>query len=138
MRSNMSDDLDYVRQRIPTYRGYVDEPSRHDSDKRVRAIVGEALSDAQVRFGASFDAATSAAFDELLMQCMFTDQTIVRRLEHAKLDEPAIGALVASDRVLVELEEDVMNASSVEELKSLIAAIHEQFALRHAPTQLAG
>jgi hypothetical protein len=134
----MNDDLDYVRQRIPTYRGYADEPSRHDSDKRVRAIVGEALSDAHVRFGLSFDAATSTAFDELLMQCMFTDQTIVRRLEHAKLDEPAIAALGASDRVLVELEEDVMNASSVEDLGALIQAIREQFRQRHAPTQLAG
>jgi hypothetical protein len=134
----MSDDLDYVRQRIPTYRGYVDEPSRHDSDKRVRAIVGEALSDAHVRFGTSFDAATSAVFEELLMQCMFTDQAVVRRLEHAKLDEPALAALVASDRVLVELEERVMNASSVEELSAVITAIREQFLRRHAPTQLAG
>jgi hypothetical protein len=134
----MNDDLDYVRARIPTYVGYADEPSRHDSDKRVRAIVGEALSDAQVRFAGAFDATETAAYNELLMLCMFTDQTVIRRLEHAKLDDAGLAELVASDRALVELEEAVMNASSVEELSALVQRIREQFARRHAPVQAAG
>jgi hypothetical protein len=129
----MSDDFDFVRSRIPTYLGYGDEEARHDSDKRVRAIVGEALSDAQVRFAGSFDPAALAAYEELLMQCAFTDQAFVRKFEHGKLDPATLDALLASDRVLVELEEHVMNASTVEELNALVSRIHEQFARRREP-----
>jgi hypothetical protein len=131
----MSDDLDYVRSRIPNYRGYADEPSRQDSDKRVRAIVGEALSDALVRFSGKLDAAAMTACDELLMQCMFTDQALVRRLDHAKLDPAEIAGLVAADRVLVELEEGLMNASTVDELTALVARLREQFARRREAAQ---
>ena len=128
-----NDDLNYVRSRIPTYRGYIDEPSRHDSDKRVRAIVGEALSDAQVRFAAGLDAENAALCDELLYKCMFTDQTVIRRLEHAKLGDATLVELTAADRVLVELEEEVMNATTVEEFVATLPRILEQFARRHAP-----
>jgi len=131
----MSDDFEYIRARIPTYRGYGDERSRQDSDKRVRAIVGEALSDALVRFAGKLDAAAMAACDELLMQCMFTDQALVRRLDHAKLDAARIDALVAADRLLVELEEELMNASTVDELSPLVARLHDQFARRRDATQ---
>jgi hypothetical protein len=133
-----NDDLDYVRSRIPTYRGYVDEASRHDSDKRVRAIVGEALSDAQVRFAGKLDVESVALCDELLYKCMFTDQTVIRRLEHAKLGDATLVELTAADRVLIELEEEVMNASTVEEFTATFPRILEQFARRHAPAPAGG
>jgi hypothetical protein len=133
-----NDDLDYVRSRIPTYRGYVDEASRHDSDKRVRAIVGEALSDAQVRFAGRLDAENAKLCDELLYKCMFTDQAVIRRLEHAKLGDATLVELTAADRALIELEEEVMNASTVEEFAATLPRILEQFARRHAPAPTAG
>ena len=133
-----NDDLDYVRSRIPTYRGYTDEAARHDSDKRVRAIVGEALSDAQVRFVSGLDPDSAALCAELLYKCMFTDQTVIRRLEHAKLGDATLAELTAADRVLVELEEEVMNASTVAEFAATLPRILEQFARRHAPAPAAG
>src|ERR1700722_4112124 len=109
--------LHHVRSRIPPYRGYTDEAARHDSDKRVRAIVGEALSDAQVLFVSGLDAESAALCAELLYKCMFTDQTVIRRLEH---------------------EEEVMNASTVAEFAATLPRILEQFARRHAPAPAAG
>jgi hypothetical protein len=130
----MSDDFDYIRSRIPTYRGYGDEDARHDSDKRVRAIVGEALSDAQVRLEGSLDAPAREALEALLFQCAFTDQKFIHKFEHGKLDDATLAGLVGSDRVLVELEEKVMNASTAPELNELVAQIHEQFERRREPT----
>jgi hypothetical protein len=129
----MSEDLEFIRSRIPTYRGYDDEAARHDSDMRVRAILGESLTDAHVRFGGDFDAAQTTAYDELLMQCMFSDQIFVRKFEHAKLDGPLLAALIASDRLLVELEERVNDATSAAELSSLVGEIHAQFGRRREP-----
>jgi hypothetical protein len=130
----MSEDFDYIRSRIPTYRGYDDEESRHDSDKRVRAIVGEALSDAQVRLGESLDAPAREALEALIFECAFTDQKFIHKFEHGKLDDATLAALLKSDRVLVELEEQVMNASTPPELNALVANIHEQFGRRREPT----
>jgi hypothetical protein len=131
----MSEDFDFIRSRIPTYLGYGDEDARHDSDKRVRAIVGEALSDAAVRFTGKLDPPSFAAYEELLMQCAFTDQGFVRKYQHGNLDDGTLAALLASDRVLVELEEQVMNAASVDELNALVTRIHDQFARRGEPTR---
>jgi hypothetical protein len=130
----MSDDFDYVRSRIPTYLGYGDEDARHDSDKRVRAIVGEALSDAQVRLGPALDAASTESLQAVMLQCSFTDQKFIHKFEHGPLDDATIAGLVAADRELVELEERVMNASTVPELNDLVARIHEQFERRRQPT----
>lgn len=129
----MSEDFDFIRSRIPTYQGYGDEAARHDSDMRVRAILGESLTDAHVRVGAGLDADQTAGYDELLMQCMFSDQTFVRKFEHAKLDEPLLAALIASDRLLVELEERVNDVSTAAELNALVVEIHAQFARRREP-----
>jgi hypothetical protein len=133
VRTDMSEDFDFIRSRIPTYLGYGSEEARHDSDKRVRAIVGEALSDAGVRFTGALDPKAAAAYEELLMQCAFTDQGFVRKYEHGKLTDGTLAALMASDRILVELEEQVMNASTVDELNALVTRIHEQFARRREP-----
>jgi hypothetical protein len=130
----MSDDFDYVRSRIPTYRGYGDEDARHDSDKRVRAILGEALSDAQVRLESSLDAPSREALEALLFQCAFTDQKFIHKFEHGRLDDATLAGLIGSDRLLVELEEQVMNASTAADLNDLIGKIHDQFERRKEPT----
>ncbi len=129
----MSDDFDYVKSRIPSSLGYDDEGARHDSDMRIRAILGESLTDAHVRLGAGLDDAQTAAYDELLLQCMFSDQAFVKKFEHAKLDDAMMAALVAEDRLLVELEERVNAAATPAELSALVSEIHLQFARRREP-----
>jgi hypothetical protein len=101
---------------------------------RVRAILGESLSDAHTRFGEQLDAEQSAAYEELLMQCMFSDQTFTKKFEHMKIDAALLAALVASDRLLVELEERVNAATSAATLSELVTEIHAQFARRRQPT----
>jgi hypothetical protein len=133
----MSDDLRYIRDRIPTYRGYEDEPARHDSDNRIRAILGESLSEARTRI--VLDAEQDAAFDVVLAECMFADQSFVRAVQHAQLGGAAIAALEAADRVLVELEERVNDATTAEQLSALVAEIGQKLnrrgdALREAPS----
>jgi hypothetical protein len=131
MSDDLNDDLKYIRDRIPTYRGYGDEPARHDSDQRVRAILGESLSDARTRI--PLDEQQAAAYDAVLYECMFGDQSFVRAFQHAKLDEATLTALTASDRALVELEERVNDASTADQLSALVAEIHERLARRRDP-----
>jgi hypothetical protein len=124
----MSDDLQYIRDRIPTYRGYGDEDSRHDSDLRIRAILGESLSDARTRIPLAPEQA--AAYDAVLYECMFGDQNFVRAFQHAKLESTTVAALTASDRALVELEERINEASTAEELSGLVDELHERLSRR--------
>ena len=128
----MSDDLDYVRARIPDYRAYGEEAARHDSDMRVRAFVGERLTEAQTRLAGTLDAATTARIEEVLLRCMFTDQVFVRTFEHAELAPPMIAALVSADRALVELGER-LRAATAAELPELLNEIDRQFDYRRAP-----
>jgi hypothetical protein len=138
VRTVTSDDLEYIRSRIPTYEGYEDELLGHESDKRVRAILGEALSDAQVRFAGNLDASQAALCDEMLNKCMFTDQSVIRRFDHAKAGDPILAALLAADRALVDLEEEVMNASSPTEFAEIMQRIRDQFARRSEPAKATG
>ncbi len=128
----MTDDIDYLRARIPDYQQYDQEHARHDSDMRVRAFVGERVSEAQTRFGESLDAGARTAVDEVLMRCMFTDQTFTRKFEHAVLAPPMLEALVHADRKLVELAESLPTAT-LPEFASILRAIDAQFEYRRAP-----
>ncbi len=103
----MNDDLAYVRERLEQYRAYAQEGDRHDSDMRVRAYVGNALSKAQLRLGEDLDQPTRALLEAVLMRCMFTDQVFIRKFEHGDLDAATVAALVHSDRTLVELGDQV-------------------------------
>jgi len=100
----MSDDLEFLRARLPGYQDYENEEARHDSDMRVRAFVGERLSDLRSR-DAEFDAATRNALDASVLRCAFTDQAFVKKFEHANLDAATLASLVHADRALVELGE---------------------------------
>ena len=128
----MTDDLDYLRARIPEYREYSDEGARNDSDMRVRAFVGKALTQAQLRLQGTYDAATAKVLDDVLMRCMFTDQVFIRKFEHARLDAPMIAALVRGDRALVELAERAETASAAG-LHDLLIEIDKQYEYRRSP-----
>ena len=131
----MSDDSDFVHAQLPSYRGYDDEPDRHDSDMRVRAYVGGALTDVQTRLGDALDAATRKTLDAVLMRCMFTDQVFIRNFEHGELSPEIQAALVRSDRTLIDLADKARTASAAE-LPGLLHEIDEQFEYRRAPEPL--
>jgi len=128
----VSDDLGFVEAHIANYRGYDDEAHRHDSDMRVRAYVGEALTSAQTRLGATFTPATKSALEAVLYRCMFTDQAFVRKFEHAELDEGMISALVHSDRVLIGYGDEAKNVTT-EGLPELLHSIGLEFDYRRSP-----
>ena len=128
----MSDDSDFVHAQLPSYQGYDDEPDRHDSDMRVRAYVGGALTDMQTRLGEGIDPATRKTFEAVLMRCMFTDQVFIRNFEHGELSPAIVAALVRSDRTLIDLA-DRTRTASVAELPALLEAIDEQFEYRRDP-----
>lgn len=97
----MSDDLSFLRTHLPSYPGYSDEAARHDTDMRVRAFVGEKVSEALTRLSGQLSPEAVASGERTVMECMFTDQAFLRRIEHAELDEGAVAALEAADRRLI-------------------------------------
>ncbi len=127
----MSDDLAYLTAHLPSYRGYVDEATRHDTDMRVRAFVGEKLSEARDRL-ADLSAEVADTAERLLEECMFSDQTFIRRIEHAELDAAAQAQLVAADRRLVETAASA-DAVAAPDFGAWLKRIEQQFALRYEP-----
>jgi hypothetical protein len=94
------DDLEAIRRHLPAYADYTDERARHLADTQVRAWVGEALSRARERFGSTFDATLGDQFEELLLLCEFTDQVLMRTLNHITLGPEAWASVHAADRAL--------------------------------------
>jgi hypothetical protein len=133
----MTDDLDYVRTHISNYRGYDDEASRHDSDLRVRAYVGERLAIAQERLQPGLDDATRKMLDEALMRCMFTDQVFIRKFEHARLERPMIAAFIRSDRTMLELGEKFADATDAT-LGEMLVELDKLFEYRRSPDPVSG
>ncbi len=132
----MNADLDYVRERIDPYRAYADEINRHDTDMRVRAYVGNALTEAQARLGEALDAATRGLMEAVLMKCMFTDQVFIRKFEHGQLDEPTIAALVRSDRKLLD-SADRARSADAGSLAGILREIDHEFEARRSPEPVA-
>ncbi len=130
------DDLEFVRSHIKDYPAYDDERERHDSDIRVRAFVGERLTAARERLGSELDEATTKTLDDVLMRCMFSDQVFVRKFEHARLDDSMTGALVRSDRTLIEFGEAAASVTATA-FHDLLVEIDKQFEYRRAPEPLA-
>jgi hypothetical protein len=131
----MSDDLEYLRARIPDYHAYGEERVGHDSDMRVRAFVGERLTDAETRLGTQVDGAIKERTEAALMRCMFTDQVFIHNFEHAVLDEPMIAALVRADRSLVEIAER-LSTVSIADFPASLEQIETLFDYRRTPTPL--
>lgn len=132
----MDDDLAFVRERLDPYREYSNEGDRHDSDMRVRAYVGNALSQAQARLGDSLNQESRDALEAVLMRCMFTDQVFIRKFEHAQLDAPTIAGLVRSDRTLVELG-DRARVADAGNLTEILREIDHEFDARRSPEPVA-
>ncbi len=124
----MDDDLAFVNARIPTYCGYETEVSRHETDKQVRAYVGEALSDVEERARA-LDGEVIRALDSAIGHCEFTDYAYTRKVEHAKLSEADTAHLIGADRRLIELADRVRGASDGE-LLEIMAGVDAAFAAR--------
>lgn len=127
----MNDDLAYVRARVPGYGAYADEASRHDSDMRVRAFVGEHLAAARQRLD-PLDAAVASALDAVQMRCMFTDQAFVKKFEHAQLNASMEAGLVRADRSALALGER-LETCTTSELPDVVRAIGEQLDYRLSP-----
>jgi len=136
VRIAMNDDLQYVRERIVPYREYSDEADRHDSDMRVRAYVGNALTRAQARLGETIEGATRELLEAVLMKCMFTDQVFIRKFEHAVLDEPTVAGLVRSDRKLLESADRAL-ATDAQGLGAVLQEINYEFEARRSPEPVA-
>ncbi|MBC5799169.1 MAG: hypothetical protein GIX03_13945 [Candidatus Eremiobacteraeota bacterium] len=136
MRIAMNADLNFVRERIDPYRAYADEADRHDSDMRVRAYVGNALTQAQAPLGEALDATTRGLLETVLMKCMFTDQAFIRKFEHGPLDEPTVAALVRSDRNLLD-SADRARSADAGSMAGILHEIDREFEARRSPEPVA-
>ncbi len=128
----MDDDLAVLRDRVPGYAAYSGESDRHDTDIRVRALLGSALTRAHARAGtAALDGGDALGnFEAILMRCMFGDQKFVKRFEHTELSDAMVGSLVASDRGLVELAGRADGVASSAEFAPLVRDVEAAFAQR--------
>lgn len=126
------DDLDFLQAHIPEFEGYAAEEARHATDRRVRALVGSTLADAQARLGDRLEPDTSTALEALIFRCEFPDQTFVTRFDHARLDEAAFKTLARIDRALIELAESAKSAGP-DEIPAIIEEIDAQLDRRDAP-----
>lgn len=93
-------DLDFLRGRIGQYAGYANDDARHQVDKQMRGWLGEALAAARDRLVPSGPLAER--LDGLLLRCEFSDQRLVRAIDHARFDEALSDRLHALDRQIVE------------------------------------
>jgi hypothetical protein len=122
-------DHDFVLERVPGYASYSDEVTRHDTDSRVRAFVGERVQSVRDRFADRLAGAELQAIDDLLMRCRFNDQNFVKELDGADLDVAQDATLVAQDRELLELAER-LHVAQFEQVAALVASLNDHFERR--------
>ena len=130
-------DLDFLRSRVPGYADYANEGSRHEVDKQIRALLGEALSDARERLHPAGEIAEQ--LEGLIMRCEFSDQRVIRAADHACFDRRLIDRIHALDRQIVELADRIRTIDSVEALRPALdeaaRLLDERFgALASAPS----
>jgi hypothetical protein len=126
------DDLDYLQTHVPDFTGYADEDARHATDRRIRAVVGSALADAQARLGDRLQNEVSTALDALIFRCEFPDQTYVTTWDHEQMDEAKLRVLARIDRALVEQAGSVVSAGA-DEIAGFVAEIDLQLDHRDDP-----
>jgi hypothetical protein len=107
-------DLEFLRSRIPQYAGYATEESRHQVDKQIRAVLGEALAATRERLGPQGEAREQ--LDGLVLRCEFSDYRVVRVAEHACFSPELLARIYALDRRVVEAAEHVRKVKSPAEL----------------------
>jgi len=94
------DDLSFLRSKIAEYADYRDQEARHLVDKEVRAYVGEAVARMRERLG---PAGAADVLDDLLMRCEFSDQRVIRAMDHGSFaDESLVKQIHELDRALIE------------------------------------
>jgi Na+/phosphate symporter len=125
----MTENLTFLTDAIKGYGPYADEATRHATDDRVRAYVGEALAKFRSAIEKQLDAATIAALDAVILLCQFADQAFVVRLQHADLSAETIERLVEIDRRLIELANKVEKISA-DGIHALIEKIDAEFTAR--------
>jgi hypothetical protein len=126
------DDLDYLQTHVPDFAGYADEDARHATDRRIRAIVGSALADAQARLADRLQPEVSNALEALIFRCEFPDQGFVTTWDHQEMDDAKLRVLGRIDRALVEQAESVVSAGA-DEIAGFVAEIDLQLDHRDDP-----
>jgi len=130
----MNDDRAFLRAHIPDYAEYTDEATRHDTDMRIRAYVGERLAALQQRLAGKLEPATVQQIEALLLRCQFTDQAFTKHLEHATLNETVVAALLRADRTTIELADRLPDVTAAE-APALIESLDAQFDRRSVPLE---
>jgi hypothetical protein len=107
-------DLAFITERIPSYADYANVDARHQVDKQIRAWLGEALSDARARLNP--DASLGERLDGLILRCEFSDQRVIRAVDHARFDDELVARIHELDRGIVEAAERIREIASTDEL----------------------
>ena len=107
-------DLEFLEQRIAGYADYANMDSRHQVDKQVRAILGEALSEARERLKPT--EALVERLDGLILRCEFSDQRVIKAADHARFDQALVDRVHQLDREIVETADRVRAAKTLDEL----------------------
>jgi hypothetical protein len=107
-------DLAFIAERIPGYADYGNVDARHQVDKQIRAWLGEALSDARARLNP--EASLGERLDGLILRCEFSDQRVIRAVDHARFDDELIARIHELDRGIVEAAERIRAIASADEL----------------------
>lgn len=131
-------DLEVLRSRIPGYADYADDPARHEVDKQMRALLGEALAAARDRL--SPGGPLAERLDGLLTRCEFSDQRMIRASDHARFGQGLVDRVHALDRELLECADRVRAAPAADELSaeldSAARLLDERFgAITDAPSR---
>lgn len=122
------DDLNFLRQAIPSYADYTDEDGRHLVDKQVRALMGEALSLLRERIG-PLDRIVAEHLDERIFACEFGDQEGIRAIDHLAFPSGVPASIHGADRAIVALAGQA-SAASLAALPGFLDAIDAAFAAR--------
>ena len=112
------DDLDAIRGRIRQYADYGSADGRHESDKQVRAYLGEVLAAARERLAPH--AAVTEQLDALLLRCEFTDQALLRAADQARFDADVEARIHAADRRLLDLADHLRTVADGGGLATLL------------------
>jgi len=125
----MTEDIAFLEDAVEGYGPYADEDTRHATDDRVRAYVGEALATFRSTNEKQLKAETLAVLDAVILRCQFADQEFVNRLQDADLSAETIERLVEVDRRLIELADQV-ETTSADGIGGLIEKIDAEFTSR--------
>ncbi len=123
------DDLQTIRTFVPVYADYGDEATRRLTDEQVRAWVGEALSRLRERV-VPLDTADSDQLEALLMTCGFTDQALMRTLDHITIADAQRIRLHAADRALFDLGNRADAVDAADAVKPFLDEVRAGFAAR--------